>query len=151
MNLFFDTSALAKYFHEEPGTERVVALIEDPDHTVWLSELASIEFASAMHRKFREEALSQDQQEQALAGFNETLQTFRVVPLSSLVAERAKQLIARHGRTCALRTLDALHLAAYTILAETDWQFVVADDRLYAAADREGCALTHPLRDATNT
>ncbi len=52
MNLFFDTSALVKYFHEEPGTARVTALIDEPDHRVWLSELARVEFVSAMHRKF---------------------------------------------------------------------------------------------------
>lgn len=27
--LFFDTSALVKYLHDEPGSERVIALIED--------------------------------------------------------------------------------------------------------------------------
>mgnify|MGYP006287765719 CR=1 FL=1 len=30
MNLFFDTSALVKFFHDEPGTESVTSLIMDP-------------------------------------------------------------------------------------------------------------------------
>ena len=50
MNLFSDTSALVKYFHEEAGSERVTALVENPDHSVWLSELAQVEFVSAGRR-----------------------------------------------------------------------------------------------------
>lgn len=145
MNLFFDTSALVKYFHEEAGSERVTALVEDPDHTVWLSELAQVEFVSAMHRKFRQEALDMEQLKQALDGFAETLKSFRVEPLGRPVSEKARKLLRSHGRTHALRTLDALHLATYVLISESDWKFVVADDRLYAVASQEDCALIHPM------
>ena len=39
MNLFFDTSALVKFFHEETGTELVTQLINNPQNEVWISEL----------------------------------------------------------------------------------------------------------------
>ena len=147
MNLFFDTSALVKYFHEEAGSERVTALIEDPDHVVWLSELAYVEFARAMHRKFREEVLNAKQLKQALDGFAEALRGFQVEPLGSPVPESARTLLQRHGRTRSLRTLDALHLARYVLISEPDWTFVVANDRLHAAALEEGCAVIHPLHE----
>ncbi len=36
MNLFFDTSALVKYFYVEAGTEQVEKLIQNPQNTIWL-------------------------------------------------------------------------------------------------------------------
>jgi hypothetical protein len=34
MNIFFDTSALVKFFHEEPGTKIVTDLINNPDNNI---------------------------------------------------------------------------------------------------------------------
>jgi PIN domain nuclease of toxin-antitoxin system len=39
MNLFFDTSALVKFFHEEKGSETVTNLILSKDNEMWISEL----------------------------------------------------------------------------------------------------------------
>ncbi len=47
MNLFFDTSALVKFFHEEIGTELVTQQNE-----VWISELTIVEFLSVMYRLY---------------------------------------------------------------------------------------------------
>ena len=44
MILFFDTSALVKFFHEEKGFEAVTRLIVSEDNEIWISELARIEF-----------------------------------------------------------------------------------------------------------
>jgi hypothetical protein len=46
MNVFFDTSALAKYFIEEAGTEHVTSLVQDPINSCWVFELARVEFIS---------------------------------------------------------------------------------------------------------
>jgi uncharacterized protein with PIN domain len=53
MILFFDTSALVKVFHEEKGSEVVTSLIKAKDNEVWISELARIEFLSAIFRRVR--------------------------------------------------------------------------------------------------
>jgi len=53
MNLFFDTSALIKFFHEEPGTELVTDLIIIPENSVYVSDLVRLEFVSALHRRWR--------------------------------------------------------------------------------------------------
>ncbi len=53
MILFFDTSALVKYFHVEKGTEQVTTLINDSNNEIWVLELARIEFISALFRKYR--------------------------------------------------------------------------------------------------
>lgn len=49
MILFFDTSALVKFFHREKGTDIVVSLITDPHNDVFVSELVRLEFECALH------------------------------------------------------------------------------------------------------
>jgi len=138
VNLFFDTSALVKYFHPETGTEQVTALIQDEANTVWLSELARVEFCSALFRRFRARELDEKQLATALAGFDETLANFQVQALGSPMTEEAERLLRKYGKTEGLRTLDALHLASFSLLAEKDWQFVAADTVLCHVAQREG-------------
>lgn len=53
MKVYFDTSAIAKYFHSEEGSEQVIKLIDDGDSIIWISELATTEFLSAFYQKFR--------------------------------------------------------------------------------------------------
>jgi len=144
--LFFDTSALVKYVHDEAGSDRVIDLIEDENHDVCISELARVEFASALHRKRREGALSDSQLQQALSGFDEVLSSLRVEPLGPRVVEVAVQRIRAHGKETALRTLDALHLATFLLVSGPKWRFVVADDRLYDVALEEGITAIHPIR-----
>jgi len=117
--LFFDTSALVKYFRQEAGSERVSALIDDPRSTVCISTLAQVEFVSAVHRMYREDVLSDEQLQQALSGFQESVPAFQVEPLGGSVIDRAERLLRKHGRTRALRTLDALHLATLSLLDRT--------------------------------
>lgn len=147
--LFFDTSALVKYFREEAGSERVSALIDDPRSTVCISTWAQVEFVSAVHRMYREDVLSDEQRQQALSGFQESVRAFQVEPLGGSVIDRAERLLRKHGRTRALRTLDVLHLATYSLLDGQDdgWQFVVADDRLHDVAREDGFSVVHPVRD----
>jgi uncharacterized protein with PIN domain len=52
MNFFFDTSALVKFFHVEAGTELVTQIMEHSSSEIWISELARIEFISALYRRF---------------------------------------------------------------------------------------------------
>ena len=61
LNLFFDTSALVKLFHQEEGSDRIIQLMENEDTQVWISELAKLEFISALHRRFRMKELNESQ------------------------------------------------------------------------------------------
>jgi PIN domain nuclease of toxin-antitoxin system len=51
---FLDTSALVKYYHNELGSAHVIALIDDPANTIWISRLSLIEMHSAVARQVRE-------------------------------------------------------------------------------------------------
>ncbi|WP_273211874.1 type II toxin-antitoxin system VapC family toxin [Runella zeae] len=59
MNLFFDTSALVKYYLSEIGSDSVEKLIIEPTHQIWLSELVKTEFYSALLRRLRTRELTQ--------------------------------------------------------------------------------------------
>ncbi len=52
MNLFFDTSALVKFFYEEIGTVAVSGLINDSHNQVWISELTIIELLNVTYRLY---------------------------------------------------------------------------------------------------
>ena len=65
MNLYFDTSALVKFFHAEPGTKVISELIENSANKVYVSELAKVEFYCALSRRFRNNELSKQELEEA--------------------------------------------------------------------------------------
>ena len=113
MNHFFDTSALVKYFHHEAGTPRVTDLILDPENEIWVSDLARVEFLSALHRKLRAKELDEQQLQEALTGFDEEWGLFHVYPLGHIVITEAENLLRRHGKTYRLRALDALQFASF--------------------------------------
>lgn len=146
-HLFFDTSALVKYIHDEVGSEQVIDLVEDNEHSVCISELARVELVSAIHRKRREGTLSDSQLQQVLTELDEVLTAFRIEPIDPRVVKVAIQRLRKHGRERALRTLDALHLATFVHVSDPEWRFVVADDRLYDVAVEEGITAIHPVRD----
>ena len=79
MNLFFDTSALVKFYHNEVGTE-------------------------------------------------------------------AENLLKIYGKTYGLRTLDALHLAAFSLISESDWTFVTADIQQNEVAKEMNITTILPIR-----
>ncbi len=130
MNLFFDTSALVKYFHYEIGTEQVYDLIDNSLHSIWILELARTEFLSALLKKYRTRHIDEIQLQTAITGFEATVSQFHIEPLGHVVTQEANRLLKKYGKTDGLRTLDALQLGAFTLLADKDWQFVVADKTL---------------------
>lgn len=127
MNLFFDTSALVKYYLPEIGSDKVESLIENQENTIWLSELLKVEFYSALFRRLRSRELSGLQVQKAIAGFEDSIQPFRVQPLNSLVLDQAQSLLQTEGINFPIRTLDALHFCTFLLLADSDWAFVTAD------------------------
>ncbi len=130
MRLFFDTSALVKYFHNEIGSKKVIELIENPENEIWVSDLAKVEFVSALHRKFRCNDISMEQLNSALKGFDSEWKYFNIQPLDNTVISTADLLLRKNAEEYRLRALDALHFASFSLLAENNWAFVVADKLL---------------------
>lgn len=146
MNLFFDTSALVKFFHEEEGTGAVSGLILDLNNDVWILELARLEFLSAVFRRFRTKELNEERLNKAIDSFEKQVDRFNVEPLGRAVLEEAALLIKNHGKTHGLKALDAMHLGAFSLLSEEDWAFVAADDSLCRIAEVLAYKTINPVK-----
>ena len=146
MNLFFDTSAFVKFFHEEEGTDIVTKLILDPNNKVWISELGRLEFISVVFRRFRNKELDKERLNTAVNSFEDQIAEFNIEPLGHAVLEEAELFIKNHGRTYGLKSLDALHLGSFSLISEKDWSFVVADDNLCRVAEATGFNTINPLK-----
>ena len=90
MILFFDTSALVKFFHNEDGTETVTNLLNSQENNIWISELAKLEFLSALHRRFRNNEIDENILKEAIEGFEEEINRFNIEPLSHATVRKRK-------------------------------------------------------------
>lgn len=146
MILFFDTSALVKFFHREKGTDVVVSLIADPNNEVWVSELARLEFICALHRRFRMKEINEDELNKALHGFSEEYSKFNTKKVGRAVLNEAEVLANRLGKSLGFRALDAIHLATFNLFNElAEMPFVAADDILVNAAQSIGAKVINPI------
>jgi len=131
MNLFFDTSALVKYFHREEGSDKVESLIDAASNVVWISDLARVEALSAFHRRYRMGEIDAKMLKRAVSGFEQELARFNIQPLNGMVMAEAASLIKSYSQKHPLRTLDAIQLAVFSLLQDDNWHFVLADEGLY--------------------
>lgn len=146
MNLFFDTSALVKFFHEEEGSEIVTKLITSQENEVWILELVRIEFLSAVLRRFRNKEIDEKRLAEAISGFEEQSASFNIEPFGHAVLMEAETLMKKYGTNKGLRTLDALHLGAFRLISENDWYFVASDENLCDIAQLLGLKTINPLK-----
>jgi uncharacterized protein len=145
MNLFLDTSALVKLFHEEQGSDRIIEMVTQDTNDIWVLDLVRIEFLSALFRRLRSGEINHALVKKASDGFFSQLNDFHVEPLNQAVLREAEDLIRAHGASNGLRTLDALHLAAFSLIAERDWRFVTVDSNQAQVANAIGWTVWNPL------
>jgi predicted nucleic acid-binding protein len=146
MKLFFDTSALIKFFHEEIGTENITKLINDPQNKMWISELAVIEFLNFVYRIYRESRISDEELSNLIYEFDRECNRFTLISLNIAVIKEARELLIKFGKNMPLRSLDALQLASYNLVYENgkDWTFVTSDDRLIQILQSIGMKVINP-------
>jgi predicted nucleic acid-binding protein len=144
MRFFFDTSALVKFFYVESGTELVTQIMENTASEIWISDLARLEFISAIYRRFRNKSLDEIKLHTATTYFEKQLISFNVEPLNRLVIDEAGLLLKKYGKVYGLRTLDALHLATYSLISEQGWCFVTSDTVLADVAKLAGFLSLNP-------
>ena len=130
MNSFFDTSALAKLFQKEEGSNFVEELINAPENDIWILDLTRIELLSSVYRRYRQKDISEKELEIILNAFDEQLLELNQEFLGPAVLFEAEQLMKNYGKIQGLRALDALQLGACKMLNTKDWRFVCADKRL---------------------
>lgn len=144
MTCYFDTSALVKLYHREPGTETALDIYHSGDR-IQILELARIEFLSTVMRKLREGTLDGQAYQAVVSRFGQDLlDRYEVLHFASMVVNETERVLQVHGRNHPLRTLDAIQIAFYHVYSEDDTVFVCADQRLVAVIDDENRPTMNP-------
>jgi hypothetical protein len=139
---FWDSSAVVPLLVPEVMSVSMQKLYaSDPVVIAWWT--TEIECTSAITRRQRIGQLREDIVSEAVARLNALRAGWHEVEPSEEVRESAKRLLRVHD----LRSADALQLAAAVFAAEarpSTLEFVSLDDRLLAAARREGFSTMTP-------
>ena len=140
--IFFDASAAAKRYFQEPGSDRVNRLWNGPE---FFSSLAILhcELTSALNRKRRERALPRGAYQTLKKQIGEDLRKIPAVPINAELIELSLRLLDAHP----LKTLDSLYLAGALGLQQTLKEpvlFVAADRQILKAALAEGLRVLNP-------
>ena len=144
----FDSSAIAKRYHQEAGSARVDSIFLGSGSEIGVSRLTYVEVRSVFAVKVRSGTITQAVAIHLWARFEGDLatgaiQVFGVEPKHFFAAEK---LIEKHGFSSRLRTLDAIQLAVALDLSGQGLidQFVVADKALAEVAAHEGLSVLDP-------
>jgi len=146
---FLESTAFAKLFVQEPGTDALIRLMESvEDNRKLIAASAPLEVYAAIRK--RERAGDIGQLDAAAAFEILRVESARMVqePLNPAVLESARQLLDR----TRLRWTDALQLGAALVAREmfrgTEIIFVSASEILMEAARAEGFQVLDPEKDS---
>lgn len=145
---FLESTAFAKLFVQEAGTDALIRLMEAvEDNRKLIAASAPLEVYAAIRRKERAGGISPADAMAALEILR--MEAARMVqePLNPAVLEAARQLIDR----TTLRWPDALQLGAAIVAREmfqgTEIVFVSASPHLIEAAKSEGFHVLDPVKE----
>lgn len=131
MKTFFDSSAFAKRYVDEPGSEAVESLCAAATELA-LSIVCIPEIISALNRRVRERSLSASQYDAAKENLSADLRDAAIVNLTPYVISTCTTIL----EASPVRAMDALHIAC-----AVQWGadlFVSADKRQVSAARKAG-------------
>lgn len=131
MKVFLDTSAFAKRYVAEQGSDEVLAMCQQADSLV-VSVICLPELASTLSRLVREKKLSQADYLKLKGNAMADMADIDVCQLTPEVLASVVSLLELHP----LRAMDALHVAC--ALACKPDVFVSADHRQLSAARKAG-------------
>lgn len=128
MIIYFDTSALVKRYLRETDSDKVVALLNEPDHLFGSSVIAKVEMSATFQKAIRMNILSSAMAEEIWGDFLGHWQVFTRLRVTTGTIERASDMAWKFG----LRGYDALHLAAALL-----WQESLDANVVFAAFDHD--------------
>ncbi len=148
MNYFFDSSALAKLFHPEPGSDKVIQIYSEHRNRAFTSRLAVVELTSVAGVKVRTGTINKEKAATFLADVAESADSQRFIIQRILDEDyrQAQTLLTHYAQQHSLRTLDSLQLAsAIRLRARTNIDYFVTSDRTLAkVAKMEGFTVIIP-------
>ena len=149
MNVYLDTSAICRYYHAEPGSEKVEQVMNSAGTSPLISWLGVLETQSAFAMKVRTREITEQDFAMLRKRFKTdiSLRRYLVVRVLRRHFDRAEALISIHGLPQRLRSLDALHLGVALDLRDRGelTTIVTADSALETVAASEGLTVINPL------
>ena len=150
---FLDTSALAKLYRKELGSDLLDRIAAEEDSHRFISRFTILEMESVLALKFRTGEID----EQSVTLVRRRLEAdmgsrrLLVASVSDDHLRRARQLLIEHGHTEALRGPDALQLSVALGLKRAGLAsvFVAADQKLCRVAMIEGFTTLNPEHPVT--
>ena len=134
MKVFLDTSALAKRYVAEQGSDQVLAVCQQADSLV-VSVICLPELISTLCRLVREEKLASAAYRALKGGMMANLADVDICEITQEVLASVVSLLELHP----LRAMDGLHVAC--ALASAPDAFVSADHRQISAARKAGLSV----------
>jgi predicted nucleic acid-binding protein len=135
MNIYYDTSVLAKLFLDEPDSIAIASAHSEASVTA-TSWITFTEMHSLLRRREREKRLSARECSQLIEQFESDWNYLGKVEASPMLLKRAAHLVGAYP----LKALDAIHLASALFFQEQIDEPIVlltADRQLETAARRE--------------
>jgi predicted nucleic acid-binding protein len=133
--IYFDTSALAKKYIKETGSDEVIKIIAD--ETVATSKLTYPEMISTMVRRNRAGDISSKELSELFGIFEDDYKYFALIDFSDEMLSLVKAVLKRYF----LKAADGLHLASalwLKNLINENVTFVTSDMNLLKTAEIEG-------------
>jgi uncharacterized protein len=149
---FLESTAFAKLFVQEPGTDALIRLMEAvEDNRKLIAACAPLEVYAAIRRRERAGEVSQEDAASALEILRQESARMVQEPLNPAVLEAARQLLDRTG----LRWPDTLQLGAAIVARDmfqsTEIIFISASAPLRDAAKAEGFRTLDPLQETLDS
>jgi predicted nucleic acid-binding protein len=150
---FLDTSALAKLYRTETGSDVVEGLVAEAGSRRFISRFTIVEMESVLALKFRTREIDAQALLIARRRLDADLGTRRLLAaaVNDEHLREARQLLVNHGRTEPLRAPDALQLSVALGLKRAGLAsvFVAADQKLLRVALIEGFTVLNPEQSVT--
>ncbi len=145
---FLDSTHLAKAYHSETGTAKVVALLAEPESEFFISSLSVVEIQSVFSQKVRDGKIDEAKYQILKLRFAADTRSKKIVVKNLLRRHQkaAEKLLEKHAKVRRLRSLDALQLGAAIELTKKIGldHFVCADKHLAEVARLEGFSVVNP-------
>lgn len=110
---YFDSAYIAKCYLNDPDSEPVRDMVRTPV-PLYSCSLSIVEVTSAIHRRYREKALTRRQAQELAGRFRLHVEggTWTLIPLSDGLLWEAHESLRSLAASVPLRSGDAIHLVS---------------------------------------
>ena len=96
MTIFLDSSSLLKLYHQEQNTDNLLNLISKGVESIFLSEIAKIEFCSAIWKKVRTNEINLSKAKEKIAFFQNDFLKYQWIEINEKLINLANYYLSKY-------------------------------------------------------